>query len=584
MAEITFATISQYGMNVTPITGASGALNVLYMKGTQYKDGVGSPARELRYNHTNMLNYSGSDHSKRRGMNLTIFEEDMRQSYCVTFDIHADDAARNNLADKIKSIGSKQIGVLTSFDAIQSNAKLDDAFKYLHSTSWPKTDYLYKTPRSSYAAIICGKKQNIVAEKFVGYAAPNPDAIIEIAFNKPTSIGHSGYGTPIISDEEIYQSAGSSEWIKRWYDKTPLTQLKLKVGDGLLLQSLGQIDAIASGANNQVILSMSYHNSSGALIKDTRKVVTSVEGWDQFELRDIIPDGTVSLSVDARRAVNGSGSLAGICYVKNTTLTLADHRQDAADHVSIGVYGTTVRAYEDSLGNFGHYDPTGYYAAYNSESNLLRGLNLEQSTVESVKWFNRVLDGANERVVLKTTSDLQKSAPAIAIDPRKPYYICVWVNKQVKTKGEFMLGFRSFNSAGNQLALESTDRKSSNAWMYSQRPTPDMLEDRQWYLLQGFLLPHHISTEQALEFIEANKEFYGWDDLYGNGIGVSDEGNGYYGWINNKDCVKGHISFLDYYNAGSNSTSLWALPIIREMKVGSIDIDDALLTSINISG
>lgn len=571
-------------MNVTPITGASGALNVLYMKGTQFKDGASSPPRELMYNHTNMLNYSGSDHSKRRGINLSIFEEDMRQSYCVTFDTYTEDAARNNLADKIKSIGSKQIGVLTSFDAIKSNAKLDEAFNYLHSTSWPGTAYLTDSYRASYTAIICGKKQNIVAEKFVGRLAPSPDAIIELAFNKPTSIGHTGYGTPIISDEEIYQSAGSSEWIKRWYDKTPLSTLRLKAGDGLLLQSLGEIDAIASGANNQVILSMSYHNSSGGLIKDTRKVITSVEGWDQFELRDIIPAGTVSLSVDARRAVNGSGSLAGNCYVKNTTLTLADHRQDAADHVSIGVYGTSVRAYEDSLGNFGHYDPKGYFAAFNSESNLLRGLNLEQSTVESVKWFDKVLDGATERVVLKTTADLQKSSPAVNIDPRKPYYVCVWVNKQMKSKGKFMLGFRSFNSAGSQLDLQSTDRTSTNKWMYSQHPPYDMLEDRQWYLLQGFLLPHHISTEQALEFIDANKEFYGWDDLYGNGIGVSDEGNGYYGWINNKDCVKGHISFLDYYNGGSDSTSLWALPIIREMKVGSIDIDDALLTSINITG
>lgn len=583
MAEITFATISQYGMSVTPITGASGALGVLYAKGTQFKSG-GFGKRELTYNFKNMLSYSGTDHSTRRGMNLSIFEEDMTQVYCVTFDTHSDDAARNNLADKMKTIGPKQIGVLTSYDAIQSNAKLDDAFKYLHSTSWPKTEFLKTGYRSSYVAIICGKKQNIVAEKFVGNNAPSPDAIIETAFNKPTSIGHTGYGTPMISDEEMYTSTGTFAWIKRWYEKTPLTQLMLKPGDGLLLQSLGEIDAVASGANNQVVLTMTYHNSAGANLKETRKVVKSVEGWDQFEIRDVIPANTVSISVDAKRESTTGGSLTGHCYVKNTTLTLADHRQDVADHVSIGVYGTTVRGYEDSLGNFGHYDPKGYYEAYNSESNLLRGLNIDQAAIESVKWFDRVLDAPNERVVLKTTADLQKSVPVINIDPRKPYYVCVWVNKQVKTKGEFMLGFRAFNAAGQQLNLESTDRTSTNAWMYSQRPKYDMLEDRQWYLLQGFLLPNHISTEQALEFIEANKEFYGWDDLYGNGIGVSDEGNGYYGWINHKDCVKGHISFLDYYNGGANSTSLWALPIIREMKVGSIDIDDAMLTSINIVG
>lgn len=583
MAEITFATISQYGMTVSPITGAVGALGTLYVKGTQFKSGA-TPKREVVYNFENKLMYNNVDHGSRRGINLTIFEEDMRQVYCVSFDVYTDDGARNNLADKMRALTKTQIGVLTSYDAIQSNAKLDDAFKYLHSTSWPKTTFLTSGYRSSYCAIICGKKQNIVAEKFVGNNAPEPDALIEMAFNKPTAIGHYGYGTPLISDENIYEPIGTTAWIKRWFDKTPLSTLSLKPGDGLLLQSLGEIDAIASGAKNSVVLSIAYHTSTGGLIRETRKVVQSVEGWDQFEIRDTIPANTVSISVDAKREVASGGSLSGHCFVKNTTLSLADHQQDLPPHVSIGVYGTSVKAYEDSLGNFGHYDPTGYYKAYDSESNLLRGQNIEQSANESVKWFNRVLDKPNERVVMKGTGNIEKATMTVNLDPRKPYYACVWVNKHQKAKGQYMLGLRSYNSANAQLDLMSTDRSDTNKWKYAQRPPFDTLEDRQWYLLQGFILPNHIPTEKAIEFIEENKEFYGWDDLYGNGIGLSDEGDGNYGWINHKDCAKGKLAFLDWYNDTTEAKSIWALPILREMKVGSVDIDDVMLTSISVSG
>ncbi|MGL5306136.1 MAG: hypothetical protein ACRC9Y_08190 [Aeromonas veronii] len=588
MAEQVFATMGEYGMSLSTITGAKGSLGNLFLRGTQFISGDTNP-RRLEYNYENQLMYSGTDHAVRRGLNLAIFDLNMKLVFMATYDVYSDVNAIKNLSDKMRSVTKSQLAVITSRDAIASDTTLDGTFDYFRSHAWPKTEYFNKGTeykRTSYACVICGKKQAIIAEKFVGRGVPYTHADIEISFEDPTTIGFSGFGNPIITDEEIYENTGSSNIVKSWLSATPLSTHKLKVGDSFLFKSLGETDAVAASANSFLEYEIIYHNSTGAEVGKQIRRVSCVEGWQEIEIRDKIPTGCASLTVQAVRKTTREAprSPQGTVYVKNTVMQLSDNDRAQATQVSIGLYGTSVKSYEDSLGSFGHYDPSGYFQSAISESNHIRNSKIPQQTIEPVRWMDRVLDEDFERLVIKTTGDFRSESVKFAIDPTKFYYVCVWVNKQYKEAGKFMLGLRQFTSGGSMLDMKSTDGRTTNKYMYSQWPEFDMLEDRQWYLLQGFILPHNVNQDKANEFIEANKEFYGWDDLYGNGIGISDEGNGYYGWISNKDVSNGAIQFLDYYNNGKESKSLWALPIVRELSIGSIDIDDGVLTSINLTG
>lgn len=586
MAEYLFTTMSEFGMQLSTLTGAKGALGNLMVRGTRYVSS-GNPKRELTYNFENKMVYNGTDHSNRRGMNLAIFDLNMNVVFMATYDTYGDTNAIGSLSAKMREITSSQIGILSSYDAIRSNSTLDGTFDYFRSTAWPRTNYLSSYYRTAYAAVICGKKKVIVAEKTIGSGSNvDPYVEIEIAITDPTGIGYSGFGKPIVSDDTMSENVGTSNIVKSWASGAPLTQFNLKVGDSYIFKSLGETDAIAAASNSYLDYEIIYHNTSGGELSRQSRRVSSVEGWQEIEIRDKIPVGCDKITIQSVRKTARAAprSPQGSAFVKNTVMQLSDNDSARATQVSIGMYGTSTKSYEDSLGSFGQYDPKGYYDAYYSEANLVRNINIDQIANEPVRWFDRVLDKPNERSVITTSADSQMLMPTVPMDPTKAYYVCVWVNKHTKSAGKYLLGFRSQNSGGTQLTLQSTDRATSSQWMYSQMPSFDSLESRQWYLLQGFILPNHIPTDTAKSFIDANKEFYGWDDVYGNGIGVSDEGNGEYGWINHADCVKGHLAFLDYYNGGKESKSLWALPIVKELSIGSIDIDDGMITSINITG
>lgn len=590
MAEILFANLSKTGMKLSTITGASGTLTNLEIVGT-HSGGQITDTREVNVNGSSVLT---GNHSTARGMTLVIFNRDMTVDYIATFDLHASDNAIMALNTKLSGITSTQIAVMCSRDAINSNNPLDATMKRLRSNAWPGTKWfnpgagvVLDRRRTSYAAIVCGRKRVIVSEKMVGHGAKEGKAAIQMAFSDPTRIGYSGFGKPIIDDTgiEFMQSTGTNELIHIWLNQS-LSSLSLSSGMEYMFNSLAEIDAIAANGDTYVQYEISFFKGDTLSSQEIR-TVSSVEGWQQVEIRGSIPSDVDRIMVSAKQKRNTPGTVSGTVYVKNTVMTLSDNTQSRTAGVSIGVNGTSVKRYEDSLGNFGHYDPDGYYAAYKDDSNLLRDLPIQQHVNEPIRWMNKVIDNPNERVVIKTNANLERDSSVVNIDPNKMYYCSVWVNKQVKTKGSFMLGFRSLNSAGEMQNLRRTDSVDGssgvNPYLYSQTPEHDYLEDRQWYLLQGFLLPHNITQDDATKFVEENNEFYGWDDLYGNGIGVSSEGTGYYGWVNSPNCVQGKLAFLDWYNNESNSTSLWALPIIREVKLGSIDIDDAFISSISLS-
>lgn len=587
MAEQLFASMSEFGMQLSTLTGAKGSLGNLMVKGALHPGSGSVPPRELKYNYVDKMVYNGTGHSTRRGLNLAIFDLNMNIVFMATYDTYGDTNAIGSLSAKMREITSSQIATLSTYDAMKSNQTLDDTFNYFRSNAWPGTAYLSSYSRTAYAAIICGKKKAIVAEKTIGGGADIDRTVeIEVAIDDPTGIGYSGFGTPVVSDELISENTGTSNIVKAWASATPLSTLRLKVGDSYMFKSLGETDAIAAAANTYLDYEILYLNSSGSEIGKQTRRVSSVEGWEEIEIRDKIPTGCDKITIQAARKTTREAprSPQGSVYVKNTVMQLSDNDTAQATQVSIGVYGTSVKSYEDSLGSFGHYDPKGYFESAISESNIIRNTPLQQIANEPVRWMNKVLDDNIERVVMVTTQEAVSATVKFTIDPTKFYYACVWVNKQIKTSGEYCLGLREYSSSGSQLALTSTDGKTTDIWMHSQIPKFDDLETRQWYLVQGFILPHNVDRKKALDFIEANKEFYGWDDLYGNGIGVSDEGSGYYGWISHKDAKTGEIALIDRGNGGKESKSLWALPIVRELSIGSIDIDDGVITSMNLSG
>lgn len=585
MAEQIFASMSEYGMSLSTITGASGSLGNLKIAGQQMA--VSPPPRVIEYNYVNQLVYNGVDHSRRRGLTLATFNQDMTLTYLATFDIYSDVNALLTLSNRLMDIKDTEIMVLASYDAINSSVDLDNTFKHLGSAVWPGREFFNKSTnhkRSSYAAIVCGKKRNVVAEKLVGYNMPQPQAIIEISFSDPLSIGNSGFGEPIITDLDLRGSSGNKELVYSWANKKTLTELGIKVGDSFLVCSQGEIDAIAAAAGVWLDYDVVYYNSSNGIIRTKSTSIKSVEGWEQVAIRDTIPTGCVYITIQATKKSSGGGALVGTVYAKNTVMQRSDNTTSRSNTVSFGVYGTSLKSYDDSLGSFGQYNPESYFQAYISESNLLRNTPMPQVASEPIRWMDRVLDDDNYRSVVSTISDTSLDLVNVPLDPTKWYYFCVWVNKQEKESGEFKLGFVSYDNTNTVLDVHSTDRETTDKQLYSQMPPFDTLETRQWYLLQGFLLPHNVDQNRADTFIDQNKDFYGWDDLYGNGIGVSDEGTGMYGWINNPNCTKGSMVLVDADNQAKQSKSLWALPIIKELTIGSIDIDDGMLTSISLTG
>lgn len=118
--------------------------------------------RVLEVNGTRIYDTSG------RGLRLTVINEAggdiaMDQLY----DTYGDDAARTNLASALAGIGSDQLWVLTSYDAIISNAALDAQMASMGSVMHVNDGNLYSVfngagVRHPYAAV--GRGQKLIKE------------------------------------------------------------------------------------------------------------------------------------------------------------------------------------------------------------------------------------------------------------------------------------------------------------------------------------------------------------------------------------------------------------------------------------
>ncbi|MGL5919646.1 MAG: interleukin-like EMT inducer domain-containing protein, partial [Bacteroidales bacterium] len=256
----------------------------------------------MTYNYQSKIVYNGTDHAKRRGMNLAIFDTNMNVVFMATYDIYGDTNAVGSLSNKMREITTSQIGVLSTYDAIKSNQTLDDTFKYFGSASWPGTSYLSSYPRTSYAAVICGRKKSIIAEKCSGYGADiSPTVTIDVSFENPLTIGYTGYGSPLVSDEGIHENTGANNTVKTWVNAQTLSSLGWKVGDTYLFKGLGEIDAIAAASSTYVEFAVIYQNDSGGELSRVIHRVHCVEGWEEFEIRHTIPSGCTKLTVAATR-------------------------------------------------------------------------------------------------------------------------------------------------------------------------------------------------------------------------------------------------------------------------------------------
>jgi hypothetical protein len=118
--------------------------------------------RELEINGTNIYTHAG------RGLRLTVFEESDPTTilFDQVYDTYGVDAARTELAIRLSTITDSEIWVLTSYDAIISNANLDAQMSAMGSEiglqNGSQWSVYREGVRATYAAV--GRGQRVIKE------------------------------------------------------------------------------------------------------------------------------------------------------------------------------------------------------------------------------------------------------------------------------------------------------------------------------------------------------------------------------------------------------------------------------------
>jgi len=119
--------------------------------------------RVLQLNGTTIYNQEGG-----RGLRLTIIDEaSVSVVFDQVYDTYGDDSATTALANKLATITSSQVWVMTSFDAINPNSALDAQMRAMKSRLLVNDGSLYSVYtgggiRHTYAAV--GRGQRVIKE------------------------------------------------------------------------------------------------------------------------------------------------------------------------------------------------------------------------------------------------------------------------------------------------------------------------------------------------------------------------------------------------------------------------------------
>lgn len=135
----------------------------------------------LNNNATRYIKINGVDKGikSQRGIALMIFGNNFNSSikFLGYYDTYGSDAARTQLASKLKTVGVNEMFVMASYDAIGTNETLNKTMTALKSQAWHKVKSNWRYP---YAAIGTGKF-GIISENLEGYDA-KVHAYAQVAF------------------------------------------------------------------------------------------------------------------------------------------------------------------------------------------------------------------------------------------------------------------------------------------------------------------------------------------------------------------------------------------------------------------
>lgn len=135
----------------------------------------------LNYNANRYIKINGVDKAikNQRGIALMIFDNNFKSkiNFIGYYDTYGSDAATTQLAKKLATVKESEMFVMSSYDAIGTNATLNKTMSTLKSQAWHKVKSNWRYP---YAAIGTGKF-GIISENLEGYDAKKY-AFAQVAF------------------------------------------------------------------------------------------------------------------------------------------------------------------------------------------------------------------------------------------------------------------------------------------------------------------------------------------------------------------------------------------------------------------
>ncbi len=147
-------------------------------------------------------------------------------------------------------------------------------------------------------------------------------------------------------------------------------------------------------------------------------------------------------------------------------------------------------------------------------------------------------------------------APYIAIpDTNVAYEFSIWFYQTQKSAGSNYLGLFTYNNTTNVGVYPLTsDTANTNPYFITIGWNNSLFKYNKWTCWRGYLLPYWMNTSDLYSWCSSAWKYEDSDIFIYQGTSFRMQSS-----VVNNFCMR----FLDYYNAGAQAYSWWALPTIR---------------------
>lgn len=514
-----------------------------------------------------------------RGLRLTVLDYSMATLFDQVYDVYADDAAKTALATKLNETmaTASRLFVITSWDAIGTNAGLTTAFTNARSTEFLR--YVTAAGRFPYAAF-GSSKHGILKEVCYPVDAKFPKAIIETTFESEVALGRTGYGPLLANIPDVISTTSGYGFYTKFLGYTGTGPADIWEDDFIWLKCQARVSPDRAAAGGRVAPYIYSYTSANEWARSTYTAVSNTE-WTDINLflkRDPAwVHGTSGLPEE--KFYVGlyhypSGNAVGKSEIRNLTVMRSGRGPTSStiiDSVKISEDVISARDIRDGL-PFDVFSQDSYYELYNSADNLFKGtmpanvLN-GAAVAEDVTIFNRVMAAADSTILWKDSTDttnenMQMLLPWKDIQPDTPYFAAIWHKALVKTAGTNYFGMYAGNSVGTNVASfygDFTTTSTNNQYFTYPSATVVNSDDMigNWRLMCGIILPESWTTEQVTAFlgpdILANPMLHRICTLRNGAPGIFKLAN---------STTQIRLRFLDYYNTTNKAKSYWAMPLL----------------------